>query len=177
LPAISMKFPTTVIAFGMFVLGRLFLGQLRINYLRKTSKDVSLDPSKEIVLRYAIWYYVYPVLGFGLAAFVGIAALHETGSLRVITYSLFAILCLVGGLWLFYQQSIARVKIVGGMLVYTEGSTRCEIGSNDVSRFSLNGFKFIVKTTSGKIAQIPATFESSEFIFAFLQNASKNYSQ
>jgi hypothetical protein len=166
-----MKLPTTAIAFGLVVLGRVVLGQLRINYLREASKDISIDPSKEIVLRYAIWYYVYPVLGFGLAAFVGIAAIHETGSLRVITYSLFSILCLVGGAWLLYQQSIARVKIGEGKLVYTEGSTRCEIGSDEVSQFSLNGFKFIVKRTSGKIAQIPATFESGEFIFAFLQNA------
>jgi hypothetical protein len=169
-----MKLPTTAIAFGVVVLGRVVLGQLRINYLRETGKEVLIDPSKEIVLRYAIWYYIYPVLGFGGAAFSGWSAFHETGSVRIAFCGVGFFLFLFFGIWLLYQQSIARVRIVGGKLIYTEGSTRCEIGSDEISRFSLNGFKFIVKTTTGKIAQIPATFESSEFIFAFLQNAAKN---
>jgi hypothetical protein len=104
----------------------------------------------------------------------GVGALQ--GSPHPQTILIYKILCLfffLGGLWLLYQQWTARVKIFDGKLTYSEGD-RWEISVNEVDSVRLTGFTFIVKKRSEKIVRIPATFQHSEIILAFLKKAAVN---
>jgi len=168
-----MKVSVVTIGFGSVVIGRTILGFLRASYLKQASENVSIDASKEIVLRYVMWYYIYPLLGFGLGTMFGLDALNPTNSARFKFDVVFCVVSFLGGLWLLYRQWTARVKIFEGKLIYTEGD-RWEISANEVDRVTLNGFTFIVKKRSGKIVRIPATFEHSEIILAFLKRAAIN---
>lgn len=169
----DMKVPVTVIGFGLVVFGRAILGLLRASYLKKASENVSLDPSKEIVLRYAIWYYIFPLLAFGGAIFMGWAAFHTTIPQAILIYKIICVVCFFGGFFLSYRQWTARVKIFEGKLIYTEGD-RWEISANEVDSVRLTGFTFIVKKRSEKIVRVPATFEHSEIILAFLKQSAVN---
>ncbi len=168
-----MKVSVVTIGFGLVVIGRTILGFLRAVYLKQASKNVSIDASKEIVLRYTIWYYIYPVLGFAGSGLMAWGAYHSPFPRAVQIYEILSVICLLGGLWLLYRQWTARVKIFEGKLTYTEGD-RWEISANEVDRVTLNGFTFIVKKRSEKVVRIPATFEHSEIILAFLKQAAIN---
>lgn len=169
-----MKFPVTAVGFGLVVIGSAILQRLRVRHLKEASKTVSIDSSKEIVLRYALWYYGYPLLGFGLSAFCAYDASHNPNNHPRQTIGwVFSILMFLGGVFLLYRQLTARVKIAEKKLIYTEGSDRREISADDVVRVSTNGFAFFVHLKLDKTIKIPATFEHSEIILAFLQNASR----
>ena len=168
-----MKVPVTVIGFGLVVFGRAILGLLRASYLKRASETVSIDNSKEIVLRYAFWYYIFPLLGFALGSMFGWDAVSQNNSVRLTFDVVICAIAFLGGLWLFYRQWTARVKIYEGKLIYTEGR-RLEIMAHDVHRVSLTGFAFVVKMRSEKVVRIPATFEHSEIILAFLNKAAFN---
>lgn len=168
----DMRFPVTVIGFGLVVLVSVILGRLRTRYLEEASENVSIDVSKEIVLRYAIWYYIYPVLGF--AGCVLMAWAIHVGSpypKAILIYKIAFLFCLGGAIFLLYRQLTARVRIADKKLIYTEGGDRREISADDVVRVSTSGFAFIVGLKYQKTVKIPATFEHSEVIFAFLQRA------
>jgi len=169
----AMKVPVTVIGFGLVVIGRAILGLMRASYLKQACENVSIDSSKKIALRYVWWYYIFPVLGFAGGIFMGWEALHESNSVRLKMDIAFCIVCFLGGLWLLYRQWTARVKIFDGKLTYTEGD-RWEISANEVDSVRLTGFTFIVKKRSEKIVRVPATFEHSEIILAFLKKAAVN---
>ncbi len=170
----AMKVSVVTIGFGLVAIGRTILGFLRTSYLKQASENVSIDPSKEIMLRYAIWYYVYPLLAFGLSGFCAFdVSQNANNQARVIIGSACFLLMFLGGIFLLYRQLRARVKIFEGKLIYTEGD-RWEISANEVDRVTLNGFTFIVKKRSEKIVRVPATFEHSEIILAFLKQAAIN---
>jgi hypothetical protein len=168
-----MKVPVTVIGFGLVVFGRAILGLMRASYLKQASENVSIDSSKEIALRYVWWYYIFPILGFAGGIFTGWVALHEANSVRLKMDIAFCVVCFLGGFWLLYRQWTARVKIFAGKLTYTEGD-RWEVSANEVDSVRLTGFTFVVKKRSEKIVRVPATFEHSEIILAFLKKAAVN---
>jgi hypothetical protein len=172
---IEMKIPVTVIGFGLVVLGRAILGMMRASYLKQASRNVSIDYSKEIILRYAGWYYVYPVLCFGLSAFCAYDAfLNHNNQARSMIGAACSLFMIVGGIFLSYRQWTGRVRLFEKKLTYTEGSDRWEITANEVDSVMLNGFTFIIKKRSEKIVRVPATFEHSEIILAFLNQAAVN---
>lgn len=169
-----MKIPATVIGFGLVVAGSAILGRLRVRHLKAASESVSLDASKEIVLRYAIWYYGYPILGFILSAMFAYGAwrgspYHGVGT----AYGIASLFCLGGALFLLYRELTGRVRIANKKLIYTEGGDRREISADDVVRVSTNGFTFFIGLKWQKFAKIPATFKNSEIILAFLQRAAE----
>jgi hypothetical protein len=168
-----MRVPVTVIGFGLVVFGRAILGLIRASYLNQASENISIDSSKEITLRYVWWYYIFPVLGFAGGIFMGWAALHELNSVRLKMDIAFCVVCFLGGFWLLYRQLTARVKIFDGKLTYTEGD-RWEISANEVDSVRLTGFNFIIKKRSDRIVRVPASFEHSEIILAFLKQAAVN---
>jgi hypothetical protein len=176
----TMKAPAVVIGFGLVALGKVILGRLRVGYLKRASEEVSIDPAKEIVLRYAIWYYIYPLLGFVLSAMFGYGAWRGSPFPEaVIGYKILCMIALLGAFFLLYRQLTARVRILEKKLVYTEGGDRREILANEVVRVSLTGFAFIVGLNWQKTVKLPATFEHSEIILAFLRQAAdaKNENQ
>lgn len=167
-----MKLPVTLIGFVLVIVGSAILGHLRVRHLREASETVSIDPSKEIVLHHAIWYYGYPLLGFIFSAMFGYGAWRGSPHPGVATaYKIASLFCLAGAFFLLYQQLRARVKIVDKKLIYTEAGKRQEISADDVVRVSTNGFTFFIDLKWQKSAKIPATFEHSEIILAFLQRA------
>jgi hypothetical protein len=121
-----------------------------------------------------MWYYIYPLLGFAGTVIMGWAALHESNSLRLKVDIAVCLLCLLGGIYLFYRQRIGQITILNGTLTYKEGSDGCVIHANEVLGFSSKGFVFLVKLKSEELFKIPATFEHSEIILAFLNNAIAN---
>jgi len=171
---VEMKIPVTVLGFGLVILGRVILGLMRASYLKQASVNVPIDNSKEIILRYAWWYYVYPLLGFGGAILTGWGVFHTKIPVAILIHEIICAFCFFGGIFLLYLQLTARVKIFEGKLTYTEASDRLEILSNEVDSVKLNGFTFIVKKRSEKIVHVPATFEHSEIILAFLNQAAVN---
>ncbi len=166
-----MKFPVGVIGFGIFVVGSAIFGQIRAAHLRQASEGISIDPSKKTVLRYAVWAYLVPLLGFGWAAFFAHAALSESNQVRFKIDIVVFLICLLGGIFLCYRFWTGRVTIFDGKLIYTEGGDYREVTANDVRRFSFNGLTFLVKRRSDRITRIPATFQHSEIIVAFLEQA------
>jgi hypothetical protein len=166
-----MQIPATVIGFGLVVVGSAILRPLRARYLEQASKKISIDASKEIKLRYAIWYYIYPFLGFGGAILMGWATIHTKIPEAIFIYRIACVACFLGGIYLFYRQWTGRVTILDGTLTYKEGSDRSVIHAKDVLGFSSKGFIFLVQLKSEDIVKIPATFEHSEIILAFLNQA------
>jgi hypothetical protein len=166
-----MKVPVTVIGFGVFIVGGAVFGQLRATYLRRVSDDISVDSSKQIILRYAIWAYIVPVLGFLLGAMMAWGASHSPYPKAVLIYKIICAVCILGGMFVFYRFVTGRVTIFEDKLVYTEGGDRWEIRADDVRRFSFNGLTFMVKRRSDRMTRIPAAFQHSEFILAFLKQA------
>lgn len=167
-----MRVPVTVVGFGLVVLGSFILGRLRVRHLQTASQTVSIDPSKEVVLHYALWYYGYPLLAFGLSAFCAYDASHNPNNHPRETIGwIFFIIMFLGGIFMLYRELTGRVRIADKKLVYTEGGDRREISADDVVRVSTNGFKFFIGLKYQKSAQIPATFKNSEIILAFLQRA------
>lgn len=53
-----MNVPPTILGFVVVVIRGVVLGRLRRGYLKQASEKVSIEASKEIILRYAAWYYV-----------------------------------------------------------------------------------------------------------------------
>ncbi len=173
---IDMKIPVTVAGFGLVVICRILLGILHARYLKQSSEDLSIDDSKEIVLKYALWYYIFPLGCFGLGAVFGIGALHGSPHPEAIAiYRLASAFCFLGGVFLLYRQLTARVRIFGGRFTYTEGGDRWEFLAADVTEVSLNGFSFLVKLKWQKTIKVPATFQHSEIILAFLKQAAKTH--
>lgn len=168
-----MNVPIVVSGIALATLGRLVFGKLRAQYLNRASKNVSVDASSKIVLRYAVWYYLYPALAFGAAGLMAWAAAHSMILRISLIYKIMTAICLFGGIWLFYRQLVARLTISANMLTYTEGN-RIEVDAFDVDSFSLNGFEFIIKKRSQKVVRVPATFIHSELILAFLIHATIN---
>lgn len=167
-----MKRFVVVIGFGLVILGKIILGRLRAGYLARASESVSIDPSKEIVLRYAIWYYGYPLLGFVLSGMFGYGVWRGSPHPQaIIAYKIACLFCLGGALFLLYRQLTARVRITEKKLVYTEGRDRWEIDANNVCQVSTTGFTFMVSLKYQKRIKIPATFAHSEIILAFLRQA------
>ncbi len=167
-----MRLPVTVVGFGLVVIGSAILQRLRVRHLKEASESVSIDPSKEIVLRYAIWYYVYPLLCFILSAMFGYGAWRGSPHPGVVTiYKVFCMIALLGAFFMLYRELTGRVRIADKKLIYTEGGDRREISADDVVRVSTNGFKFFIGLKYQKSSQIPATFKNSEIILAFLQRA------
>lgn len=169
-----MRIPVVAIGFGLVVLGSAILGRLRVRHLKVASESVSIEVSKEIILRYAIWYYGYPLLGFVLSAFCAYDASHNPNNhpREMIGWIAF-LFCLVGAFFLLYRQLTGRVRIADKKLIYTEGGDRREISADDVVRVSTNGFAFFIGLKWQKSAKIPATFARSEIILAFLQRAAE----
>lgn len=168
------KLPVTVVSFAVYVFGRFVLATLRINYLREASKTIEIDPSVEIVLCYPVWYNIlYPIVGIGLT----IISVHEIFIYRnnfdLIAAIIASIFFFFVPIWLLYTQLKTRVIIKGWKLIYEDESDHRELRAGEVSDFSLNGFKFIIKRFSGKAISIPSTFKNSEVIFAFLKAAMK----
>ncbi len=170
----AMKVSVVTIGFGLVVVGRTILGFLRAGYLKQASESVSINPSQEIVLRHSIWDYVFAVLLFAGAVFMGWAAIHETNAVRLKMDIAFCLFCFVGGIFLSYLEWTGTVTIFNGKLIFTQGSDRWEVSANEVDRVTLTGFTFIVKKRSEKVVRIPATFEHSEIILAFLKQAAIN---
>jgi hypothetical protein len=167
-----MRLPVTVVGFGLVVIGSAILQRLRVRHLKEASESVSIDPSKEIVLRYAIWYYGYPLLGLILSALFAYEAWRGSPHPGVaMAYKIASLFCLVGAFFMLYRELTGRVRIADKKLIYTEGGDRREISADDVVRVSTNGFKFFIGLKWEKSAQIPATFKNSEIILAFLQRA------
>jgi hypothetical protein len=173
---IEMKVPVTVVGFGMVIIGRIFLGLLRASYLKQSSEGVSIDYSKEIVLKYALWYYLFPIGCFGLSAMFGLGVLYGSPHPEaILIYNIACVFCFLGGVFLLYRQLTARVTIFGGKFTYTEGGDRWEFLADDVSEVSLNGFAFLVRLKWQKTVKVPATFQHSEIILAFLNQAAKTH--
>jgi hypothetical protein len=143
--------------------------------LNQASKSISIDDTKEIVLSYAAWYYVYPLLAFGFAILMA-WAIHQ-GSPHpesLFIYKMIFLFCLLGGSFLLYRQLTARVRISADKLIYTEGGDRLEFLADDVVGVSLSGFAFLVNLKWQKTVKIPSTFSHSEVILAFLRHAEAN---
>ncbi len=171
----AMNIPVTVIGFALVIFGRVILGQLRTSYLNRASEGISIDASKEIVLRYAIWYYIYPLLGFVLSGVVGVGILQGSPYPQaILIYKIAFVLFLAGSIFLLYQQLTARVKIFDGKLTFTQTRDRWEVAANEIGQVTLAGFTFIVRKRSEKVVRIPATFQHSEIILAFLKQAAVN---
>jgi Positive regulator of sigma(E), RseC/MucC len=169
-----MKVPVTVIGFGLVVVGSAIFGQLRANYLRRISDEISVDSSKQIILRYAIWVYVVPLLALVLGVMMAWGASHSPFPKAVLIYKIICVISFLGGIFALYRFATGRVTIFEGKLTYTEGGDRWEVSADDVRRFSFNGLTFLVKRRSDRITRIPATFQHSEIILAFLKQAAVN---
>jgi hypothetical protein len=166
-----MKIPVTVIGFGIFVFGSAIFGQLRASYLKQVSNEISIDSSKKIVLRYAVWVYIVPLLGFAGSILTGWGASHSPFPAAILIDKIFCVACFLGGIFMCYRFGTGRVTIFEDKLTYTEGGNRREVFANDVRRFSFNGLTFLVTKRSDRISRIPATFQNSEIILAFLKQA------
>jgi hypothetical protein len=168
----DMKFPVAIVGFGLVVMCRLVLSWLHSSYLRRASEGVSLKASKEIVLRYALWYYIYPVLGFAGSILMGWAIYQGSPHPEsILIYKVIFWICLLGACFMLYRQLTARVKIIGDKLTYAEGGDRWEFLAENVIEVSLNGFVFLVRLKWQKTVKIPSTFAHSEIILAFLNQA------
>jgi len=168
----SMKVPVTAVGFGIFVLGSAIFGQLRASYLRQASEKVCVEASQKVILRYAIWCYLVPVLCLVLSAFSAYDVSHHSNNqAREIIGAVCSLFMLIGGIFLFYRFGTGRVTIFEGKLTYTEGSDKREIYADDVFSFKFNGLSFMVKKKSERLAKISATFQHSEIILAFLKQA------
>jgi hypothetical protein len=170
-----MKIPVTVIGFGLYVAGSTPFGQLRGSYLRQKSEKVSIDSSKEMVLCYAIWVYLLPILGLALSVFCAYDVSHNKNNQpRMMIGGTSFLFLFLGSIFMFYRFRTGRIMIFNGKLTYTEGGDRSEIYADDVLRFSFNGLSLLVKKKSGRVTRIPATFEHSEIILAYLKQATMN---
>jgi hypothetical protein len=161
-----------VLGFGLVAIGRIILSQIHSRYLNQASRGVSIDGAKDIVLRYAIWYYVYPLLAFACGILMA-WGIHQ-GSPHpeaIFIYKISFLFFFFGGIFLLYRQLTARVKISAGKLIYTEGGDRWEFLADDVTGVSLKGFAFLVNLKWQKTVKIPSTFAHSEVILAFLRHA------
>jgi hypothetical protein len=167
-----MKFPVTIIGLGLFVAGSAILGQLCANYLRRASENTSLDSQEKTVLKYEVWVYLVPLLLFGWAVFFSHLARIEPNPVRFKIDMVAVLACFFGGAFLCYRFGTGKVTIFDGKLIYTEGGDRWEILANDVLRYSFNGLSFLVRKRSNRVTRVPATFQHSEFILAFLKQAS-----
>jgi hypothetical protein len=148
-----------------------FSGQLRASYLKQASNGISIDSSKKIILRYAIWVYIVPLLGFAGSILTGWAAFHSPFPAAILIHKIICVVCFLGAIFLFYRFGTGRVTIFEGKLTYTEGGNRREIYADDVFSFSFNGLSFLVKKKLDRVARIPAAFQQSEIILAFLKQA------
>lgn len=170
-PGINVKLPSTVAAFGFVVLGRFLLGQLHAHRLKAASESISIDASKQIVLRYAVWYYVFPLVLFILSGGFGYAASQASRPQAAFLQKLLCLFALLGAIFLVYRQATACVKITENKLIYTEGGDCREVAADDVVSVAIKGFNFVIRLKWQKMAIIPATFAHSEIILAFLQQA------
>jgi hypothetical protein len=169
-----MQAPATLIGFVLIVVGSTILRPIRVRYLDRASKGISIENSNEIVLRCAMWYYIYPLLGFAGTIIMGWAALHESNSVRLTIDIGVCVLCFLGGIYLSYSQWITRLTIIGGTLSYKEGSDRRVVRADEVLGYASKGFVFVIKMKSEEVIRIPATFKHSELIVAFLNQAILN---
>jgi hypothetical protein len=170
-----MRVPVTALGFGLFIAGSVIFSQLRGSYLRRASKTLFIEASRKIVLRYAMWVYTLPLLAFAEGVLLGRAALN--GSIHpeaVLIYKATCAFCFLCGSFLCYRFGTGRVTIFNGKLTYTEGSDRREVHADDIFGFSFNGISFLVKKKSERLAKIPATFQHSEIILAFLKQSAVN---
>jgi len=102
---------------------------------------------------------------------MGWAAIHTTIPEAIVIYKVACVVCLLAGIYLIVRQWTGRVTILDGTLTYKEGSDRFVVHANEVLGFSSKGFVFLVQLKSEDIVKIPATFEHSEIILAFLNQA------
>jgi voltage-gated potassium channel Kch len=173
-PNTDMKIPVPVIGFGLVVIGRIIFGRLYARFLNQSSESVLIDASEEIVLRYAIWYYIYPLLGFAGSVLMGWAIYQGSPHPEsIVIYKIIFLICFFGACFLLYRQLTARVKIFSGRLTYTEGGDRWELLADDVTEVSINGFVFLVRLKWQKTVRVPATFQHSEIILAFFKQAAR----
>jgi hypothetical protein len=169
-----MKIPYGVIGFGLFVIGSAIFGQIRGSRLRQASEKVMIDSSKETVLRYEIWIYILPILMLGLGAFIVFVGENESIPVRHKMAVIFGLILILGGIFLFYRFGTGRIKIFENKLIYKEGGDCWEVRADDVLQYRFNGLSFFVKKKSKRTTRIPATFQHSEIIFAFLKQAAVN---
>src|SRR5256885_340181 len=99
-----MNVPVTLIGSGIVVAARTIVGLLRAKHLIHASEKISINPSDQIILKYAKWYYIYPVLGLCGSVLMGWAASQSPFPKAVAIYKIACGLCLLGGLWLLYRQ-------------------------------------------------------------------------
>jgi hypothetical protein len=169
-----MNIPFTAGIFILVTLGRAILGGLHVQRIKQASKGVFIDPTVEITLRYAAWYSVYPVGCFGLGVLFAAFAINEaTFDATAGIYLSLGSIMLFGAIFLFWMQSRARVWVAGKMMVYSEGSDRHEILSDEVSEVTIDVSKFVVRKRSGQIVLIPTEFVSSEIVYAFLEHSAE----
>jgi len=167
-----MKIPVTVIGFALVVIGRTIFGYLRADYLRRASEEVSIDASNKIVLRHALWDYIFAIILFAGSVFMGWEAFHETAHPEaILIYKVACVFCFFGGIFLSYLEYTGRITIFDGKLIYKEGPDKRIIHADEVFKVWLSGFAIMVKLKSEKVVRIPATFEHSEVILAFLKQA------
>jgi hypothetical protein len=79
----------------------------------------------------------------------------------------------LAGAWWFRNLLGARLIISQGTLVWTEGKEKAKIAVDEVAEVSIYWFYFQVDLRNGKRLLIPATFQSSEIVLAFLRWASQ----
>ena len=167
-PFLSMMIP--IIAFGSTAILGGILTQFRGRCLERASMNIKIDNSFSVELRPAPWAYCAPVLLAALALFVGGAGIREGHGLMFFCSIVFLLLS-AGAIFLWYRLRISHVTIFEGKLRYEEGADRVQISFGDVVKVSLEWFTFYVGLASGHTVSIPANFQSSEIIWAFLRAA------
>jgi hypothetical protein len=159
----SIAFASTTILGGV-------LTQIRARYLKRASMAIKIDKSYHAELRTAGWAYAGLVLPLALGLFVGIAGMHEKRGLMYFT-TLISLALIAGAAFLWHRLRISHVVISEGKLCYEEGADKVQISFGDVTSVSLRWFTFDVKLGSGVIVSIPANYQSTEVIWAFLREA------
>jgi hypothetical protein len=141
---------------------------LRLSYLKKQQKNIALDFSKEVILRQAFWSYLVELCGLLMSAFTLIPFFISRGTApKCISCAMFVIF-FSGTLFLFAARLKERVVIgVGRQLRYENGT----IHSDQIVRYSCNGYNFRITKTSGTTSKIPATLKHSQIVMAFLEDA------
>jgi len=141
---------------------------LRLSYLKKQQKNVALDFNKEVILRQAFWSYLVELCGLLMCGFnLTMFLISRSTVPKCITFVMFVIF-FSGTLFLLSARLKYRVVIgVGRQLRYEKGT----IHSDQIVRYSCNGYNFQIAKINGTTLKIPATLERSQIVMAFLEDA------
>jgi len=142
---------------------------LRVIYLKSIQHKVSIDYSKEVILRYAYWshFVLYILLIFFFYCMTQ-AALYHLNSTKILEMFLLTSFIPLFVVFALVPRLKVRVIIgIGRQLKYQNGT----IHSDQIVKYSCDGYNFQITKKNGTLSKIPATLKHSEIVMAFLEDA------